>query len=602
MGLFDSFGSRFLRDMQMGSPAALGGVTPPAALPAELSPVGGFTVADLPKKPGMFSGWNTPDAKTGLTKWDGIRLLGAQLKDAGDPDSSGQNVASFWSAFQGQQQIAANRRAQELALAKQQALQSFADSYTGDAHQGKPQGPSFFGVLDRVLGGDTITEAKAEMRRERALKQFTDQYAPPSAAPAPPTALTVPSLASPGIAGAPARIQVPIPQLKQRQGVPSLQSMAPDLMRLAALGVDISPFVTLADRTAPDIHMGPNGVPYDARDPNVLNQRFPNPTIQNGFGVDLNDPATIGAYFPEAPTKGATPVYGPQGKAGGPVGWRMMDGSLQSIESAAQAQSAGTAAGQAPYEIHALPNAGPGGGTLYGTTASLAGPNGPLGHGTMAGFSAADASYAGQAGRDVASLMGSVPELRSRAIHSAQAGRQGLSLASQLDPTAATPLKQQGAEALRALGWSNEAINSFAGDAKAYQQLTSQLLLDNAKALGANPSNRDAQILQSVFPSLSSPASAATLFFATQAATADKQAAYADFLANWQGAKDPQTIQRAWTNSPDAQRSIFQNSVFNGLRFGGRPLVLKTRRPASDGFYYGQVNIGSKPQRFRIYP
>lgn len=168
-------------------------------------------------------------------------------------------------------------------------------------------------------------------------------------------------------------------------GLPSLRDMAPELIRAQQSGIDIGPYVSLLDKTGPDVAYE-QGHRYDRRDPNSA-PRF-------------------AASIPE----GQEPVYDARGNV---IGVRNMDGSIQAAaereravydaRNASQASYAGaiaeqTSAGQgrgsSPYAIETVQ--GPDGRPITASRAQL------LGQGPIYGQSAADqARDVGAANRDV---------------------------------------------------------------------------------------------------------------------------------------------------------------------------------------------------------
>lgn len=105
-------------------------------------------------------------------------------------------------------------------------------------------------------------------------------------------------------------------------GPPTVRGAMPFLSKLAGQGGNVQPWV------------------------DMLKAAQPNVQIANNFAYDANDPSTVGRYFGDAPAKGAEPVYDANRRQ---VGWHMADGSIQAIQQAAQAQAAGTKAGELPY-------------------------------------------------------------------------------------------------------------------------------------------------------------------------------------------------------------------------------------------------------------
>jgi len=242
---------------------------------ANVQPETATTATAAPSR-GLFSRFTTPDPTTGASALDQIGMLGAQLRDMGSGRGGNQNEQAMAEMLSARQKQA---MAMQQAKQKQAALSAFAQRFGG-------------GQLPQAGG----------------------QPAPGQ----PPSQAAAPGVAQP-----------------QAQGFPGVRALAPDLARLAAAGVDISDYITLADKASPDIAIGPDGRAYDKRDPSVLSQRFGNPANVNGTILNLNDPENLNRTVPTL-DKGQEFLYDQSGR---PVAVRNMDGSVQ-----AAAQMAGATA------------------------------------------------------------------------------------------------------------------------------------------------------------------------------------------------------------------------------------------------------------------
>lgn len=105
----------------------------------------------------------------------------------------------------------------------------------------------------------------------------------------------------------------------QRGKIPTLRDSADWLLPMAAMGVPgAKEAIDYLDKTSPK---GTN-----------VNNRF----------LDERDPAAMGQYYGDAPSRGSEPVYDRNGKE---VGWRMADGSLKVMEQSSEADQLGKTRG-----------------------------------------------------------------------------------------------------------------------------------------------------------------------------------------------------------------------------------------------------------------
>ena len=142
------------------------------------------------------------------------------------------------------------------------------------------------------------------------------------------------------------------PSVRDVVGTPtsmmSLRDMAPVLANLQASGLDIKPYLDIAQAASPSLKIGPDGTTYDERDPANLNRRFRNPQAVNNTIIDMNNPDNEGYVAPSAPVAGAMPVYDHRGRV---IDWQMPQGALGAIGAVESAK----AGGQAPYEFINVP-------------------------------------------------------------------------------------------------------------------------------------------------------------------------------------------------------------------------------------------------------
>lgn len=141
------------------------------------------------------------------------------------------------------------------------------------------------------------------------------------------------------VGGLPGGPDVPAEGTSAPAAVTSLRDLAPYLMLGATKGYKgVGDMVSILDKVQPEIDFV-NGVAVDKRGAKPGDRVGVNLSNVNGFTVDMQDPKNAGRFFGEPPTKGARPTFDQDGKH---IGWQMMDGSLQAIEAAKAAETAGS--------------------------------------------------------------------------------------------------------------------------------------------------------------------------------------------------------------------------------------------------------------------
>ena len=97
-------------------------------------------------------------------------------------------------------------------------------------------------------------------------------------------------------------------------------------------GIDVGPLIQMYSATKPDIAFSPDGEAINRSDPGMIGRRFANRSNVNGTVIDLNDPNNTNRAVPEAPVKGAMPVYDNMGRV---VDWSLPQG-VQGVLGAAE--------------------------------------------------------------------------------------------------------------------------------------------------------------------------------------------------------------------------------------------------------------------------
>lgn len=431
----------------------------------------------------------------------------------------------------------------------------------GDTHK-----PGFWTILDGVLGGSTISEAAYEARareaslagmsQKTALRQrLADAIAAATgedggeASPA-----ATPRMAGPGLDGEPVSSgqpaeAAPLPALpKRRKGLNADDLATP--FALAALGgdADASKAFEILNKSRPSIKIGPDGQAYNENDPANLDRRFGNPTVVNSRVTDINDQKNLDQYIAEPPVKGAVPVYGPEGKAAAPVGWKMPDGALQAISSTEAATSGGRAAGAAPFQIVTIqmPDGSAEQMTLDAFRSQRGQPPGGEAGGANIGRSQtpADAEYAKrQAGAAQARFQKVQADGAAAPTKIANLQQIG-ALLDGVEGGKLAPLGLDIAQAANSLGFK---IDSKLGNKEAANALSQQIALSFKDQLPGPLSNADRTFLVQMAPGLSQSAQGRKLMIDSATKVYQRQADVAKMARAWEtkygrlDAKNPAT-------------------------------------------------------------
>lgn len=376
-----------------------------------------------------------------------------------------------------------------------------------------------------------------------------------AAQPSPPAAKS--PFAPPTLVSARGVEDAPAPALPaRRRGLPTLSEAGPALSAAILSGLPgADKLVDLLSKGAPDIAIGPDGEAYSKNDPSILGKRFGNPTVVNGRIVNLNDAKNTDAYIPEAPVKGAVPVYGEQGKSGPVLGWQLPSGALQTIGNVASAEAGGRAAGQAPFQVVEIKM--PDGSTqqmplnqfLTSTgqdgTAAGTGRAAPIGRSQ----SPADATYANvgaRASADRYQTLQSVGAASNGKIANLQ--RIG-TLLDGVEGGKLSPLGLDVAQAANSLGFK---VDQKLGNKEAANALSQQIALSFKDQLPGPLSNADRSFLVNMAPGLSQSAQGRKLLIDSAVKVYQRQGDVASKARAWQ-----QRFGRL--DTPDAQGKTFDD-------------------------------------------
>lgn len=476
---------------------------------------------------------------------DALALIGATLKDA-SPGSSGDNIMNAQKLISGRQQQA-----------------------TKDAFAGKLQG---------LIGG-----------------QYQDGPAPtvsaptlaPAAAPAP-ADLGTTNMGLPQVQSTSQPYQYQAPQKTAPVGIGDPRWLALAAQAQAA-GYKMDDVLEVLKAQQPHVQVGPDGTTYNDKDTGALGRTFANRSNVSGTIVNLNDPNNENRVISEAPVKGAMPVYDNRGHV---TDWSLPGGAQGAIGAAARAQQTGQTFGT----VFNRPN-GDGsttptmGSDMFGAGGGSGGASGGGGAGRTLNPGEAEAQKVDYT--NGAQTIAGAGDAKIKAANTSQQYVQAFNDASALDTNNLSNFKLGTAKILRSIGIQNPDLENFTNTAEGYRMLTTQMVLPLAKELGSNPSNRDAKIIQDAMPGLKTPRQTAMVTFASQAALQNKEAARQEFFANYSGPQSKASMQRAWSDSEAAKRSVFQDPIFQRLQIEGKPAVTIFPQPYKDGKRYGIFRPGT---------
>lgn len=167
---------------------------------------------------------------------------------------------------------------------------------------------------------------------------------------------------------------------------------------------------------------------------------------------------------------------------------------------------------------------------------------------------------------------------------------QALRSAQALDPNAFTATAGEAAKIGNLIGVPG--ANTLTNNIQTYEALLPQVLRGTFSTFPRL--EKEFEVVKSASANVNTPKDAASILLATQAATHERNLAYAEFRSNWQGAHSQQAVDNAFNNSPAGRASMFASPAFHGLQIGGRPAVQIGNHPLKDGHVYGIFMPGTK--------
>lgn len=269
------------------------------------------------------------------------------------------------------------------------------------------------------------------------------------------------------------------------------------------------------------------------------------------------------------PVAGASPTYDVNGNH---IGWHMPDGSLQAIQSAAQSQSGGTAAGKAPYEKVELPTQSGAPkvvtGSQFAAQGATAGPQGSVAQGPTPG---AVAYQQGDA-KNLTDFIGQIP---GRDVNSNKIIANGQQVAALADQIKTGRFTGTAADIARVLPGHDAA--AYAANAGQLAQALSGSFAQTLNGLAMPRLSIEAKSVLGAIPTSSSPQDQIKLYGAMMAATGEYVQAHDRFMAKY--AQDAQAKgetpgltggEVAWNAGP-GHAPIMANPEFQKLQVGGKP-------------------------------
>lgn len=350
------------------------------------------------------------------------------------------------------------------------------------------------------------------------------------------------------------------------------------LSMMAARGMDVGPIITMATATMPKGEAArPGSVERDQ------------------FGNIMGQPDASGLIYGTPNSDGSVPAYDPRTRT-----WSVVpaSGAAQTTAMLTGAKTGAEESAKAPYTPITIPGAGPGGGSLTqsGTqfAASHGGPGAPAPGAPLPGtpgISPGAAAYSKGQADALNTTITSDLAARTSAMVNHDAALRIITTAQNLGPGAfnpATPAAYEGAKifsalppalqqvAASAMGTTPAKIGTFAANVANYQQATRSLMLTMAKTvLPSRYTERELNLLSTVYGKISDPQTAAVVMGGMLAATNEKVMQRSQFAQGYTPGSTPgvQDYEKQWANSPAGRQDIFASPTLQHIMVGGKPMV-----------------------------
>jgi hypothetical protein len=314
---------------------------------------------------------------------------------------------------------------------------------------------------------------------------------------------------------------------------PELPALA---LKAERLGVPLATVLDVLKAQQPHVQIGPDGRPYNDKDPASLGMQFRNPQNVNNNIVDLNNPANEGAYFGTAPVPGAMPLKDNTGRI---VDWYLPGGAAGAIRAGKRAEAEGTA----PYQYINVP-------THNGAPRMISTARAAEQGGDFVGQSPGDTTYGNNIAGAAADQFKGLQTAGQQASGKIARYKQLDTLLGNFEGGKLSPAGLEIASAANSLGFkmSPKLSNAQAADA-----IGKQLVLEaNGGSLGTGFSNADRDFLQSTVPGILQSAGGRRQLITIGIKTAERQQDVANKARQWQ-----QRFGRI--DAPDATGHTFQD-------------------------------------------
>lgn len=147
------------------------------------------------------------------------------------------------------------------------------------------------------------------------------------------------------------------------------------------------------------------------------------------------------------------------------------------------------------------------------------------------------------------------------------------SLSDQFGTDDLAPIKAQIGNYMRGLGISNDKIDAYTSNVKAFQTFREQKLRDDVSMFKGSQSDRELGVLQNMGQSVTKPGDLNKFYSAFEIAQARRDQLIADALSKYQGPADRVKLQQFISAQPFMKQSLFADPAFKGLSIGGQAVV-----------------------------
>lgn len=320
------------------------------------------------------------------------------------------------------------------------------------------------------------------------------------------------------------------PQPGRTPGTERFRRMAPDLAQAALVGIRGADNAGTILNNAQEHVTIVNGVPVDDRTGQPVAPRVgANLTNVNSSMIDTQDPNNANRFVPDAPVRGAVPLYdsAEAASAGRPTAWRMPDGAVQAIAAVAGAERGAQTANSITSVV------GPDGrtqsgyaGTIYGQAPGTGGAGG-----AVTGPAPGNNEYATNTARTAAARYEAIQSAGASATSRIAQLRQIGTLLEGYDGNAASPAGVQINRFAQSMGIT---LDPRLPAQEAAQALAQQIALSLRSNMPGPLSNSDREFLLNMSPNLAQSAEGRRILIQAQTATAQREADTARFARAWQ--------------------------------------------------------------------